>query len=109
VLERLPETQDLIERLRKKYDLGPERVFSELDRGLKESMPEGKHGDYLDRAMKVNGLGQDKGGGPGEGLAVIGALVSALDSARAQHALERTAIPAEKVVAQPPQQENSPP
>lgn len=81
-IAKLPETKALIEKYREKYNCGIDRVFKEIDRGLGEATPDGKHGDYVDRITKLNGLIQDQKGDHANSGQVIVNLFQAIESAR---------------------------
>jgi hypothetical protein len=92
-----PEVQEILAKASVKYDLGLERVLKELDRGLKEATPDGKHVEYLDRLDRLHGLTPREKSGDTGASSIVSALVEALDSARAAAALSRTAIPTQVV------------
>lgn len=61
-LAKDPEVQSNLKAILDKHKLGDDRIAKELDRGLTEATPDGKHGDYLDRLTELRGhTKSDKG------------------------------------------------
>jgi phage terminase small subunit len=50
-----PEGQECLAAILAKNGLTDSRMAKEIDRGLKQSRPEGKHGDYVDRLIDLLG------------------------------------------------------
>lgn len=53
------ETKSLLARAIAEHDMGVDRYVKELERGLKGTRPEGKHGEYVDRLAKLHKIAQD--------------------------------------------------
>ena len=75
-----PEVQAELAKFLHKEDMGFKRVVSEIDRGLKAGKIAG-HLDYLDRAMRLNDLGQPKTSQePGQSPSLIVQILSNLNA-----------------------------